>query len=55
MVMPYGMRDCRPVKVYERWMERIPPVYRKAVLGELDAGLPFGGDEDGNCLARLKH
>ena len=34
IVMQHGIRDSRPVKAYQRWMERIPLIYRTAVLDE---------------------
>jgi chromosome partitioning protein len=56
IVMQHGMKENRPVKAYQRWMEKIPPVYRKVVLDQT-----FGGDDvpavlqDTNMLAQLKH
>ncbi|MBY6206367.1 MULTISPECIES: ParA family protein [Halomonas] len=54
VVMQHGVRDRRPVKAYMRWMERIPLVYRQAVLDEHCDPLP-SVDSDAYCLARLKH
>lgn len=54
VVMQHSMRDSRPVKAYQRWMDKIPPVYRAAVLGEeLPSEVPKVS-EDPNCLAQLK-
>ncbi|MCE7938321.1 chromosome partitioning protein [bacterium] len=55
VVMQHAVRLDRPVRAYERWMERIPRVYREAVLGE-----PVSPDgptvaTDPHCLATLKH
>ena len=55
VVMQHGMRDSRPVKAYQRWMDKIPPVYRTAVLGETAAGTVPKVEDDPNCLAQLKH
>jgi chromosome partitioning protein len=57
IVMQHGMRESRPVKAYQRWMDKIPPVYQEAVLGErVDAEKPDRKVEnDPNCLAQLKH
>jgi len=30
-VIQHGRRGTRPAKAYQRWMERIPAVYREAV------------------------
>ncbi len=50
VVMQHAVRLDRPVKAYARWMERIPYVYREAVLGEAGTA---GGD-DAHRLAALK-
>jgi cellulose biosynthesis protein BcsQ len=55
VVMQHGMRDSRPVKVYQRWMDKIPPVYRAAVLGQPAARAVPKVENDPNCLAQLKH
>lgn len=38
ILMQHGMRDSRPVKAYQRWMDKIPQLYRTAVLGETRGG-----------------
>jgi cellulose biosynthesis protein BcsQ len=55
VVMQHGMPDSRPVKAYQRWMDKIPPVYRTAVLGKPTAGAVPKVENDPNCLAQLKH
>ena len=55
VVMQHGMRDSRPVKAYQRWMDKIPPVYRTAVLGKPTTGVIPKVENDPNCLAQLKH
>ena len=54
VVMQHAVRLNRPVKAYERWMDRIPDAYSDFVLGE---DLPYSPliDDDSNCLAALKH
>lgn len=54
IVMQHGIRDSRPVNAYQRWMERIPKVYRDAVLGEPDSTPPPVAQDPYN-LAMLKH
>lgn len=49
--MQHAVRLDRPVKAYARWMERIPYVYREAVLGEAGTA----GSDDAHRLAALKH
>jgi cellulose biosynthesis protein BcsQ len=55
VVMQHGMRDSRPVMAYQRWMDKIPPVYRSAVLGQAADGVVRRVEDDTNCLAQLKH
>lgn len=54
VVMQHGIRDSRPVVAYQRWMDRIPQVYRSSVLNESDDQLPKVKDDPYN-LALLKH
>lgn len=54
VVMQHGIRDSRPVKAYMRWMDRIPCVYREAVLDETPSQFPSVAD-DPYSLAQLKH
>ncbi|ACE82886.1 ParA family protein [Cellvibrio japonicus] len=53
VVMQHGIRDSRPVKAYSRWMEKIPGVYRQALLNEQEQ--PVSVTEDPYTLALLKH
>jgi cellulose biosynthesis protein BcsQ len=55
VVMQHAVRLDRPMKAYDRWMARIPAVYREAVLNErVDGGIPTT-ENDPSCLAALKH
>ncbi|OIO61435.1 MAG: chromosome partitioning protein [Alphaproteobacteria bacterium CG_4_10_14_0_2_um_filter_63_37] len=54
VVMQHGIRDSRPVKAYQRWLDRIPRVYRTAVLDESPLQVP-SPDQDPYNLALLKH
>jgi hypothetical protein len=54
IVMQHGMRDNRPVKAYQQWLNRIPSVYRRSVLDETDENAPPPGS-DPYALAVLKH
>jgi chromosome partitioning protein len=54
VVMQHGLRDSRPVLAYKRWMDRIPLVYREAVLNEMPHTYP-AVDQDPYCLSLLKH
>ena len=54
VVMQHAVRLNRPVKAYERWMDRIPGAYSNLVLGE---NVPHSRfiDDDSHRLATLKH
>ncbi|MFZ4702393.1 MAG: ParA family protein [Candidatus Methylumidiphilus sp.] len=57
VVMQHSMRDSRPVKAYQRWMDRIPSVYRESVLdvkSSKSRTLP-PVSKDPYCLSTLKH
>lgn len=54
IVMQHGILDSRPVKAYKRWMDRIPGIYREAVLNE-KAPITPSVAADPYCLALLKH
>jgi cellulose biosynthesis protein BcsQ len=55
VVLQHAVRLDRPVRAYGKWMERIPGVYRQAILGEVSASEPISLDKDPHCLATLKH
>lgn len=50
----HGVRLDRPVRAYDKWVQRIPSVYRKAVLGE-ESIENMKQEEDPYCLATIKH
>lgn len=54
VIMQHGMRDSRPVQAYQRWLNRIPRIYREAVLDE-PAGAALSVTSDPYNLALLKH
>jgi chromosome partitioning protein len=54
LVLQHSVRLDRPVKAYQRWMERIPGIYQSEVLDQpLDPRRTIANDP--NCLALLKH
>lgn len=54
VVLQHAVRLDRPVKAYQRWMQRIPSLYREVVLEDPSfLGPPI--DQDPQCLAALKH
>lgn len=54
IVMQHGIRDSRPVKAYQRWLDRIPQTYRESVLTE-EAASNISVADDPYMLALLKH
>ena len=54
VILQHGVRFDRPVKAFQRWIERIPYVYRTEVIQALD-GLTLSPSSDPNRLALLKH
>lgn len=55
VVMQHGVLDRRPVKAYKRWIDRIPGVYRDAVLEEPAPEENLTVANDPYCLSLLKH
>jgi chromosome partitioning protein len=55
VVMQHAVRLDRPVKAYDRWMVRIPSVYRETVLDETKGKGHPRVESDPNCLAALRH
>jgi cellulose biosynthesis protein BcsQ len=53
VLLAHSVRLGRPVKAYRLWMDRIPGVYREAVL-DVDEPSPQVST-DPYCLAQLKH
>ncbi|MBM4287352.1 MAG: ParA family protein [Deltaproteobacteria bacterium] len=53
IVQQHSVRLTRPVKAYDKWINRMPAVYHEAVLqNSTNAKTP---SEDHDCLATLKH
>jgi len=54
IVLQHGLRDSRSVPTYKRWMDRIPAIYREAVLNAT-AQTFVQIEDDPHCLSLLKH
>lgn len=50
----HGVRLDRPVKAYDKWINRIPDVYRESVLDESN-NPSIKQENDPYCLATIKH
>ena len=55
VVMQHAVRLDRPVKAYDRWMQRIPKEYHQSVLRKPSSLVPVRVDTDSSCIAQLKH
>lgn len=50
----YGVRLERPVKAYDKWVNRIPNAYRELILDKKD-NATVKPENDPYCLATIKH
>jgi len=50
----HSVRLDRPVQAYDKWVNRIPNVYRESVLGE-ECDATITQERDPYCLATIKH
>ena len=58
IVMQHSIKDSRPVKAYQRWLDKIPETYRQYVMDEKNDTLSIPVtdiDKDPYKLALLKH
>lgn len=52
--LQHSVRSDRPVKAYQRWIERIPGTYRQAMLNQSNDNVTHV-ETDPYCLALVKH
>jgi chromosome partitioning protein len=55
VVQQHSVRLSRPVKAYDRWVNRIPEEYRTSILDKPPSSHFIRISEDPQCLATLKH
>jgi cellulose biosynthesis protein BcsQ len=55
VVQQHSVRLDRPVKAYDKWINRIPEEYATSVLDERSGPFPRSPENDPHCLATLKH
>ena len=55
IVMQHGILNSRPVKAYQRWLDKIPYTYRESVLTEFSTSNVPAVNDDPYMLALLKH
>lgn len=55
VVQQHGVRLGRPVKAYDKWVNRIPEAYAKTLLNRKQGPFPATPGDDDRCLATIKH
>lgn len=55
VVQQHGVRLSRPVKAYDKWVNRMPEAYARNLLGVTDGPFADRPETDPNCLATMKH
>jgi chromosome partitioning protein len=55
IVQQYSVRLSRPVKAYDKWVNRMPEQYGRSLLAREDGPFPSSPKEDDQCLATVKH
>lgn len=55
IVQQHGVRLTRPVKAYDKWVNRMPEEYARMLLDRKSGPFPETPAEDENCLATVKH
>ncbi|MEW5767681.1 MAG: AAA family ATPase [bacterium] len=53
VILQHAVRLDRPVRAFDRWLQRIPVVYQEAVLGKDSGESP--AENDPHCLASLRN
>ena len=55
IVQQHGVRLSRPVKAYDKWVNRMPEEYARSLRGDGRGPFPASPPEDGHRLATVKH
>ncbi len=55
IVQQHGVRLSRPVKAYDKWVNRMPEEYARSLRGDGKGPFPASPPEDGHRLATVKH
>ena len=55
VVQQHGVRLGRPVRAFDKWVDRMPGAYENSVLGNPNPVSPGRPEVDENCLATLRH
>ena len=55
IVQQHGVRLGRPVRAYDKWVNRMPEAYHRHLLNCRTGPYPDKPDNDENCLATVRH
>ena len=55
VVQQHSVRLQRPVKAYDRWVNRMPEEYARNLLDKTSGPFPARPNDDPRCLATIKH
>lgn len=55
VVQQHSVRLQRPVRAYDKWVNRMPGEYARNLLGEKSGPFPETPNADARCLATIKH
>lgn len=55
VVQQHSVRLQRPVRAYDKWVNRMPAEYARNLLGEKSGPFPETPNADARCLATIKH
>ncbi|NBC31642.1 MAG: AAA family ATPase [Alphaproteobacteria bacterium] len=55
VVQQHSVRLSRPVRAYDKWVNRMPEAYAKNLLGKSEGPFPETPQQDPHCLATIKH
>ena len=55
VVQQHGVRLSRPIRAYDRWINRMPKEYAETLLAIRQKTYPSAPDQDPNCLATVRH
>jgi chromosome partitioning protein len=55
VIQQHGVRLSRPVRAYDRWVNRIPAEYQRSILRNTEPPPASRPAEDTHCIATLKH
>ena len=55
IVQQHSVRLSRPVKAYDKWVNRMPRAYAEHLLDQKSGPVPGSPKDDKHCLATVKH